>query len=373
MPTNGTAPVALLDWELEPIRVVQDAEWVLDDRDDSTNELRVTTTLEQADGVNSEQELIFKGRRFGIRKVHRDRVADRAVITADEVQAELAELKLVDYRPDNWTLNRAIDEAVSGTRWTRGETTGIREGRADFDEITALDALHFLARHQDAQLWFDSLRRRINITGTRGTDHEYVFTYGRQLENIEKVERKPVTTVIYPTMADDVALDPVEDYGYYHSRGLSIAEARARFRKEDHWADNDYEFAANMQRDAAARLAVEAYPQITYTLTAAATKPIDGQDDFDLAELQLGDRVYVWDNDIDARLRAEVTAVTTSSDASENRLVLSYLPPSLSTGTNRGSSSATLVAHLMAAVAAPARSRAPPCRFSRRWAPTGSP
>ena len=86
------ASVALLGWDETPLRVVQDVDWVLDDRADSTNQLRVTTSLAEADGVDAEQEVIFKGRRFTVADIDRDRAADTAVIVADESQAALADL-----------------------------------------------------------------------------------------------------------------------------------------------------------------------------------------------------------------------------------------------------------------------------------------
>jgi phage minor structural protein len=331
----------------EPLRVIQDVDWVLEDRDDSTNQLRVTTTLAEADGVEEEQELIFQNRRFVVFGVERDRHADRATIVADEAQVELAGHVLKDFEFNSWTAMEALEHALRDTRWTPGEVANVRYGRAQFEDLTILEACHFLANHQDAYVTFDSLRRRVNLSTTRGTAHEHVFTYGRELANIEKESEAPVTTVIYPTGADDMTIksvnggrDYVEDYGYYTSKGIRLADARRWYRKVDYWDDNRYEIPENMKRDAEKRLAEEAYPAVTYTLVAEATTSVDGTDDFDLTAIGLGDRVYVWDEEIDTKLVAEVSAVTTSSDQSQNELVLSSLPVSFggpSTGGRRGS------------------------------------
>lgn len=341
MSSHGTkASVGLLNWNGSPIRVMQGANWVLEDREDSTNQLRVKVSLASAEGVKSEQEVIFKGRKFAITGIDRDRADDLALLIADEVQTELADLILPTFKSVAWTLEDAMENALQNTRWTIGSLNGARFPVVDFEDISVLEALQFLARHQDARLVFDSLRRRVSILEQPGQVLEKVFTYGRQLTNIEKEERGPKTTVIYPTGADGLTISSVnsgvpyvEDYGYYTSQGISLSNARARYKKEDRWEETGYEDAENLKRDALNRLNEEAHPQITYTLTAAATVAVDGEDDFDLGSLSLGDQVHVWDQQIDAKLKAEVTAVTTSSDSSENRLVLSYLPESLNAGT----------------------------------------
>ncbi len=331
-------PTMLLDWDETPLRVFQAADWKLRDRGDSTNRLTVTTSLAEAKGVRSEQQVIFKGRRFAIDEIDSERADGLAEFKADEVQAELKGHVLESYKVNSWTLPQAVGVALEGTRWSMGEVQHVRYGRSDFEDITVLDALKFLASHQDSRLTFDSLRRRVNITPQAGKVHEIVFTYGRQLTNIRKVEKAPRTTVIHPTGADGLTVasvnggeTSVEDYGYYLAQGMSLAEAR-QHRKEEYWEDSRYTVAENLLRDTQKRLAEEAYPQISYTLTAAATTSVEGADDFDLGTLHLGDQVYVWDNVIPAKLRAEVTEVTTSSDATVNRLTLAYLPPSLDNG-----------------------------------------
>lgn len=331
--------VALLKWDGTADRVLQDVEWTLDERDDSTNQLRVTTSLAEGRGIATDQQLVFQNRRFVVSEPVRTRADDRAVIVADEAQVELGGKVLKDFAFNSWTAQQALEWALKDTLWTPGEVHHVRFGRANFDDITVLEACHFLARHQDATLTFDSLRRRVNITAHRGRVIERVFTYGRELTNIEKTERAPVTTVIIPTGADEMTVasvnggsDRVEDFGYYTSQGVSLAEARARFTKEDYWSDSRYEVAENMLRDAQARLAEEAYPQITYTLTAMPTAASDGtMVPLDLDDMSLGDKMYVWDEEIEAKLVAEVTALTTSSDRSANELTLAYLPESLST------------------------------------------
>lgn len=331
--------VALLGWDEQPIRTVQDADWTLEDREDSANELKVITSLPSVKDVKSDQELIFRNRRFKVTDVDRTRSDGEAELSAEEVQAELADLVLVEYKPNSWTLEQAAMAALEDTRWTIGEMQGSRYGRADFEDISVLEALKFLARHQDGYLSFDSLNRRVSILQTQGTVHEVVFTYGRQLTDIEKSERNPKTTVIYPTGAEGLTIasvndgvEFVEDYGYYVAQGLTLEEARQCHRREDYWSDERYTVAENMLRDAQKRLEDEAYPAITYTLKAAATTAVEGSNDFDLGELHLGDKVYVWDDEIDARLQATVAAVTTSSDASKNELTLSTLPESLGAG-----------------------------------------
>ncbi len=224
------------------------------------------------------------------------------------------------FGPGMWSILRPDGDSsttftVTHHVWPEAINGPHHYGRADFEDITVLEALKFRARHQDGDLSFDSLNRRVSILHHYGTVHEVLFTSGRQLTDIKKSERNPKTTVIYPVGAEDMTIasvndgvEYVEDYGYYMAQGLTLEQARERYRKEDYWCDERYTVAENLFRDAQKRLEEEAYPAITYTLTAAATTAVEGSDDFDLGELYLGDKVCVWDDEIDARLQATVTA-----------------------------------------------------------------
>src|SRR5699024_8934549 len=121
MPNHSQDAVALLFWSGAPERVLQDTAWVFDERDDSTNQLRVTTTLAEADSVEDEQELIFQNRRFIISGVERHRGNGEATIIADEAQVELAGHVLTDFAFNSWTAHQALTHALKDTRWSAGE------------------------------------------------------------------------------------------------------------------------------------------------------------------------------------------------------------------------------------------------------------
>lgn len=336
MSSRLSAAVSLLDWQGNGVHTIQSENWTLRDRSDMGNRLYVKGKLSEAGDIESDQELIYDNRRFAVLEAKSDRAADIVDIKAVEVQAELSSLIIEELKMQSWTVETAVNRALRDTRWTAGELQDVRPGRSEFEDISVLDALKFIARHQDARIVFDSMRRRVNIYQNAGRVHEHVFTYGRELTNIEKTVVAPRTTRIYPTGADDMGIASVnggvayvENFDYYRARGLSHSQAVSRFLKEEYWSDNRYEIAENLKRDAEKRLEEESWPQITYKLTAAATLAVDGVDDFDLRTIHLGDQVYVWDQEVGAKLRAEVTAVTTSSDASENELILSALPDSL--------------------------------------------
>lgn len=203
--------VGLLTWAGDPDRVIQDVEWKLEDRQDSTNRLEVTTSLAEAEGIQTEQELIFQNRRFIVDEVDRARAGDTAVIIADEAQAELAGFMIDEFDINAWTLEDALSRALEGTRWSMGDVAGTRYGRAQFEDISVLDVVKFLARHQDARVTFDSLRRRVNVLPEPGTVHDTVFTYGRQLTNIEKSEQAPTLTRLYGEGADGMTVASIND------------------------------------------------------------------------------------------------------------------------------------------------------------------
>ena len=108
------------------------------------------------------------------------------------------------------------------------------------------------------------------------------------------------------------------------SLGLSETEARKRFTKRQEWQDERYTVAANLLADARKKLAVTAYPTISYDLTA-----VD-----DIQGLRLGEIVAVWDEPLQAKVVTKVSVIHHSSGHDDDSVTLDYVPPSFTVATD---------------------------------------
>jgi hypothetical protein len=313
--------------------LVRSVSWTLEERDDSTNRLTVEVPLGDASDVTADRELLLAGRRFVITSVLKNKAARIATLAADEVQVELASDPLATYGLAGDLLSTALTKALAGSRWEPGEiddNTGTYY--ADFENITALDAVRFLVQQSRLRAVFDSSTRIVHLRDMSAVDADRVFTYGAGVDGIDRTEEAPTFTVIYPTGRDGLTIEGVnqglpyvEDFGWYTAQGVPIDVARERFRRVEYWTDERYIYNENLRRAALARLAVSAYPAITYSVSVDSAKAVG---------LVLGHPVWVVDHELGLKLTAQVAAVTRTQDASEVQVELGFLPPSQSTITS---------------------------------------
>lgn len=324
----GDTPV-LTDISGDPLRALAgETEWTLEDREDSTNRLTITIPLSVAADVVADGEVIFQHRRFRIADVDRSRVSGTAVVEADETQVELADIAPAKYALDGSTLSDALTKALIGTLWTSGgvyDDTGTYF--SDFENESVTRILRFLQSQSNQWVHFDSMNRVVTLVDSTPPPLDRVFTYGAGVSDVKKRETPPKYTVIEPTGRAGMTIanvnggsKTVEDFGWYTGLGMTLPQARARFTKKQFWDDDRYVYAMNLLRDAQAKLAEDAYPQITYEVDAEPGE---------IDDVRLGDRAWVVDEVLGAKLAVRVARVVTSSDGSASQLDLDYLPRSL--------------------------------------------
>lgn len=316
----------------KPIRAVGDvSEWTVDERIDSTNRLSVDTSLAEARDIVSDMELVFNGRRYVVTQVDRARGDGIAELTADECQSEMANIELETFKCENLRFSDAVSKVLATTLWTVGTIETDRRVYADLQGKKVTELLQWLANLADLRLSFDSYNRVVDFLKPLPSEPSRVFTYGDNLDDIKKTETPPTCTVLHPIGANGLTVrgvnndsELVEDFGWYVSLGLSETEARKRFTKRQEWQDERYTVAANLLADARKKLAVTAYPTISYDLTA-----VD-----DIQGLRLGEIVAVWDEPLQAKVVTKVSVIHHSSGHDDDSVTLDYVPPSFTVATD---------------------------------------
>lgn len=316
----------------KPIRAVNDvSEWTVDERIDSTNRLIVDTSLAEARDIVSDMELVFNRRRYVVTQVDRARGDGIAELTADECQSEMANIELETYKCENLRFADAVSKVLAPTLWTVGTIETDRRVYADLQGKKVTELLQWLANLADLRLSFDSYNRVVDFLKPLPSEPSRVFTYGDNLDDIKKTETPPTCTVLHPVGANGLTVrgvnndsELVEDFGWYVSLGLSETEARKRFTKRQEWQDERYTVAANLLADARKKLAVTAYPTISYDLTA-----VD-----DIQGLRLGEIVAVWDEPLQAKVVTQVSVIHHSSGHDDDSVTLDYVPPSFTIATD---------------------------------------
>lgn len=316
----------------KPIRAVNDvSDWTVDERIDSTNRLIVDTSLAEARDIVSDMELVFNGRRYVVTQVDRARGDGIAELTADECQSEMANIELETFKCENLRFGDAVSKVLAPTLWTVGNIETDRRVYADLQGKKVTELLQWLANLADLRLAFDSYNRVVDFLKPLPSTPSRVFTYGDNLDDIKKTETPPTCTVLHPVGANGLTVrgvnndsELVEDFGWYVSLGLSETEARKRFTKRQEWQDERYTVAANLLADARKKLAVTAYPTISYDLTA-----VD-----DIQGLRLGEIVAVWDEPLQAKVVTKVSVIHHSSGHDDDSVTLDYVPPSFTVATD---------------------------------------
>lgn len=316
----------------KPIRAVNDvSEWTVDERIDSTNRLIVDTSLAEARDIVSDMELVFNSRRYVVTQVDRARGDGIAELTADECQSEMANIELETFKCENLRFADAVSKVLEPTLWTVGTIETDRRVYADLQGKKVTELLQWLANLADLRLSFDSYNRVVDFLRPLPSTPSRVFTYGDNLDDIKKTETPPTCTVLHPIGANGLTVrgvnndsELVEDFGWYVGLGLSETEARKRYTKRQKWQDERYTVAANLLADARKKLAVTAYPTISYDLTA-----VD-----DIQGLRLGEIVAVWDEPLQAKVVTKVSVIHHSSGHDDDSVTLDYVPPSFTIATD---------------------------------------
>lgn len=325
------------------------AEWELEEVKGSTNRLTVDIPLSDGFGVTTDQELLFRKKRYVIVEISRHRGSNSINIKADEAQIELSDRNIKKFSLKQNTLAQAMEKAVSGSKWTVGYVyADSNTYYAELENKSSMFCLTFLENQSEGRLSFDSINRVVSMVKPSEETPEKTFRYKKNMEDISKNETQPQATILYPYGKDNMSiahvnqgLEYIEDFSWYTALGVDINEARKKYSKEYVWQDDRYIYSSNLLRDAKNKLATMSHPQINYSIKASG---------LDAEGLSLNEAVYVVDEELGIKLKTTVSRLRICSDSSLNEIELDYLPASLGdafdsgiTGDSSGGSNTTSV------------------------------
>lgn len=328
--------ITLLSHDGVPLRVLYEGvDWHLEERVGSTNRLEVEIPLNIGAGIFTDQELIFRDKRYIITEVARYRNSRSVELTADEAQVELSNRNIKQFTLTDTPLETAMKRALAGSKWTIKEYLGTEHlFSASIEDKSSMYCLSFLAKQLGALLVFDSVNRQVSIISPADREINYTFRYGVNMEDVSKTETQPEATIIYPYGKGGMTIESLnggltylEDFTWYTDLGIPLAEARKRFSKEYVWRDERYIYVGNLLTSAREKLAGMAHPKLNYTIKTAGHS---------VAEVGLNEQVYVIDEELGIKIKTTVVRKKVSKSKTADEVELDYLPPSLTDVLSEG-------------------------------------
>lgn len=155
-------------------------------------------------------------------------------------------------------------QILDGTDWTvGGDTPDTGDHTWEDINVSALTAVRAWARITGTFVVFDTVNRTVDWVTSRGTDVGVAFSYGRNIKGLTRRHRAPTVTELWAfgayglTVAGLTGEPYLEDYSWYTDRGLSLSEARDRYRKMKVWIDFSIIRDTDLLTAAQAQLAAE--------------------------------------------------------------------------------------------------------------------
>lgn len=259
-------------------------------------------------------ELRWDGRRFYVAELEAGRRGSTATITvrANALWYRLAEVTRVGSTVlDDLTPRQGLAEILAGTGWTTGPGTTDSSDTFSLEQqdATVLGLLRSWARVTGRTLSWDTSTKEVTLADQRGRDLGMAFRYGRNLTGVRRRRTPPAVTILYPYGADGLSiagvnggLEYIEDFTYYTSRGLSLAQARARYSRSAVWSDGRFLVDSQLLAAAQEQLARLSGGSATYELQVVDLSELS----FMSERVQVGDTVRVSDPDFADDLRVSV-------------------------------------------------------------------
>lgn len=230
-----------------------------------------------------------------------------------------------------------LNAILRGSGWTGALTPSDASlySMEDLDAST-LSLLRRWAAIVGREIDWDTAAKTVTFVTSIGTDRGIGFRWGHNLRSVDRRYRPPVATRLYAfgannleiTSVNPLGVQYVEDFSWYTAQGLTLAEARALYRKDQVWIDSRYLLALNLYDAAVRRLAALAQPVISYELSVADFSKLTASTADDV---ELGDTVRVRDQSfgVDVNTRV-VRLVVKPLRPQDNEIELDYLQPGLS-------------------------------------------
>ncbi|EJL44031.1 phage tail protein [Brevibacillus agri] len=283
--------------------------------------------------LQTEQEVMYRNKRYIVTKVESVRQADgkATLVECSSAFIELNNKTVKKLEFQNLATQAGLERILNGTGWTVGtvETNdGLLHAMSEENQ-TALWLVREFARVTGYEVEFDTINRRVSYVTAVGSDTDFTFRYRKNIKAIKRTVTLPVATVIYPqgrgglTIASvNAGREYLEDYSWYTEQGITIDEARRKFRKEYVWKDERFIYAGTLMRAGQEELRKLSRPQIAYETKVA---------DLNAGKLDIGDYATVIDEELGIKLKVRVVKLKQYPGHEwDNEIELNYLIPGLS-------------------------------------------
>lgn len=304
----------------------------------------LTFSLPSFVDIQAEQEIIYKNTRFIITQIVQTRDENGHKVTDIDATSAFIDLsnkivKKVEFIAVS--LATGLNKILNGSNWTVGNIPidSLQYSMSEENQ-SVLWLVREFARVAGYEVDFDTINRKVNFVAAIGEESNLTFRYRKNIKEIKKTAIMPTATVIYPygrggltIAAVNGGINYLEDYSWYVSMGMTLTEAKKKYRKEYIWEDERFIYSGTLLRAAQEKLAELSRPQISYETNVI---------DINAEKIDVGDYCYVIDDELKVRLKVRVVRLEQYPEKPwDNQIELNYLLPGLinDSDSNAGDSS----------------------------------
>nr|WP_284700659.1 phage tail spike protein [Thermoanaerobacterium sp. R66] len=308
--------------------------------DAETLEFSIPFNDSKSQYIKHDEEVIYANKRYIISQIVDGRDDSGKEIV--NVSCELAYIELLNStKQGEFLIDRksAIDglkQLLTGTRWTVGTIEADSDGIYSLKEVdkTVLWLVRQWAKIVGLEIQWDSINRKINMLQQIGSNRGAGFRYKKNLKSIKRTVKPPEATVLYAYGKNGLSIadfndgkEYLEDYSWYTSQGLTLTEAKAKFRKEYIWQDDRFILTQNLLDAAKKKLAELSQPIISYECNVLDLSSITGLSE---DKFFIGDTVRVYDSELKIDVMTRILRLKRyPQEPWKNEVELSYIIPGL--------------------------------------------
>ncbi|OQM47541.1 hypothetical protein B6A27_00410 [Anoxybacillus sp. UARK-01] len=300
--------------------------------------------------IQYDGQLVYKNRRYIVTEIE-DGMEESGEFTF-AVTAELAYVELLNrvfpaIEINAEELRDGLEKILNGTGWKVGiiqegfedEILSLKESRK-----TALWLVRQVAKIVGLEIQWDSMNRIINLVKRIGSNRGAGFRYRKNLKSVKRTITPPEATVIIPYGKNGLTIaevndgkNYVENYDWYVMQGVSLSEARQKYRKEYILEDERFILPGNLKRYAEDLLKEMAFPRISYQVTVLDLSAITGLEE---DRFYLGDDVRIYNEDLNLDVTTRILRMKVyPQEPWRNEVELGFLEPGLGDVSNDSISS----------------------------------
>jgi phage minor structural protein len=290
--------------------------------------------------IQYDAELIYKNRRYIVTEIN-DGIEENGdfnfAVTAELNYIELLNKTFPTFEINAETPRDGLEKILAGTGWKVGiiepdyesELFSMKESRK-----TALWLVRQAAKIIGLEIQWDSMNRVINLIKRIGSNRGAGFRYRKNLKSVKRTITPPQATVIIPYGKNGLTIaevndgkDYIENYDWYIMQGVSLSEARKKYRKEYILEDDRFILAGNLKRYAEDLLKEMAFPRISYQVTVLDLSAITGLEE---DKFYLGDDVRIYNEDLNLNVTTRILRMKVyPQEPWRNEVELGFLEPGL--------------------------------------------